>query len=143
MDRAGDHEGGGPSRLPEHLRGDHIRDGTCNTTLRCGQPQPSRLRHSITSQRFAECGSRQPNKPGVYHYMSAGALTTLGVNGPECCHRRVSRQPPPNHPPSCSVALTGSDGMSDDVDDDAGDADVGHPRDALLPKHTTASRWYY
>lgn len=41
------------------------------------------------------------------------------------------------------VALTGSDGVSDDVDDDAGDADVGHPRDALLPKHTTASGWYY
>lgn len=48
----------------------------------------------------------------------------------------------PNHP-ACSVTLTGSDGMSDDVDDDAGDADVGHPRDTLLPKHNTASRWYY
>lgn len=37
------------------------------------------------------------------------------------------------------MALTGSDGVSDDVDDDAGDADVGHPRDGLLPKHTTTA----
>lgn len=30
------------------------------------------------------------------------------------------------------VRLTGSDRMSYDVDDDTGDADVGHPRDAPL-----------
>lgn len=32
--------------------------------------------------------------------------------------------------------LTGSDGVTYDVDDDTGDADVGHPGDTVLSTHT-------
>lgn len=35
--------------------------------------------------------------------------------------------------------LTGSDGVTYDVDDDTGDADVGHPRNAVLSTHTQQS----
>lgn len=57
----------------------------------------------------------------IHHYMSALMQTTL----------QLMVHPAP---------LTGSDGVTYDVDDDTGDADVGHPRDTVLSTHMEQSQ---
>lgn len=90
--------------------------------------QPNRLRHSITSRRLAEGAHVKQTKPACIITCLLASKQHSGL---------MEAQSVVIGHPACSVTLTGSDGVSDDVDDDAGDADVGHPRDALLPKHTT------
>lgn len=104
--------------------------------------QPNRFRRAITSQRLAEdTHVNQTNPACIITCLLASKQHSTVMEARVLSSAGVETTSPTTH--ACSVTLTGSNGMSDDVDDDAGDADVGHPRDALLPKHTTASRWYY
>lgn len=126
VDGAGDHEGGGPGWLSEHLGSHHIRNGTWTDTDAVNHNQNSRdtssLSHTVKDARVSNNRVQIYNK---YHYTSGPIQTTLQLM---------------EHPVVISVCinnlwwvrLTGSDRMSDDVDDDTGDADVGHPRDAPL-----------
>lgn len=73
MDGAGDHEGGGPGRLPEHLSGDHVRDGTCTDPAEAVSHKPNGRDAPSLSFGLGE-DAHVSNKPdeiiSIYHYMS-------------------------------------------------------------------------
>lgn len=56
MDGSCDHEGGGPGRLPEHLSGHHVRNGTCGGAD-VVQLQPKQLRRADTPRSDLLCVS--------------------------------------------------------------------------------------
>lgn len=138
MDGAGDHEGSGPGRLPEHLSSHHIRNGTWRDPSDVVNHNPnSRDTSSLFRVTVWILKQLSTDVQHISLYVWSHPNNT-SANGAPCCNQCVCVCVN-NH---WRVGLTGSDGVSYDVDDDTGDADVGHPRDAPLSTQTNSGCYY-